>query len=398
MDESERSSSASGSDKETLTENEEVFDDIGGGSDENGENESKTDELKPLGKSKNKRTWKQVEINYNFVNVRGGFNKKYESAPSIPFRMGNEKYQFLQLSKNQPWFLRGVAGCGARKGELRAVDVFQAIRNRYNNAAKTDLNAHRLDDIEAAVAEVSEEKADDDDPMSALDAVVATTTKPKPKPKRKPKAAAKAKARSRVQTFKIPKHPACTGWDQEAPEGLVDIHVYKKATRDKKTTRGDEEACGNATGLYLRADNVNWLLSYAADELMFQGVRRSDAAHENEDEVGCNSEVSGLNLNWDFATKSWTGTFVSGDHVGTTKHFSSKQLTKEHLQKVKEMFGSTVKNAKQGSEKLITLWCQAVVDNTADDFETEWRLAREFETPSKKRRYKRFNRSHASIP
>ena len=226
--------------------------------------------------------------------------------------------------------------------------------------------------------------------MAALDAIVAT--KPKPKPKRRPKGAAKAKARSRVQTIKIPKHPACTGWDQEAPGGLVEINVYKKATKE------NDDPCGNATGLYLRADHINWLLSYAADELMFQGVRRSDAADENEDEVECNSEVSGLNLQWDFGTKSWTGRFVSGDHVGTTKHFASTQLTKWHWKKLQETLGSTLKNAKNGSEQLITLWCQAVVDNTADDFETEWRLAREFETPSKKRRHKRLNSSHASTP
>ena len=133
--------------------------------------------------------------------------------------------------------------------------------------------------------------------------------------------------------------------------------------------------------------HINWLLSKAADEWIFQGVRRFDAAHESEHELECNSEVSGLNLNWDFDTKTWTGTFVSGDHVGTTKHFSSTQLTKRHWQKLKEMFGSMLKDAKKASEKVITLWCQAVVDKTASAFETEWRLASEFETPSKKKRY-----------
>ena len=193
-----------------------------------------------------------------------------------------------------------------------------------------------------------------------------------------------------MQTFQIPKHPARTGWDQEAPEGLLDIHAYEKATKEK------EEACGNATGLYLRADHINWLLSYVADELMFQGVARCDATHEDED--ACNSEVADLNLDWDFATKSWTGTFVSGDHVGTTKHFSSTQLTNWHWRKLNETFGLALKDAKKGSEKVITLWCQAVVDKTANDFETEWRLASEFETPRKKRRCTRLDRIHASTP
>ena len=58
MDESEKSSSASGSDKESLTEGEEqALDDI---EEESDENEPKIDELKPLGIPKNKRTWKKL--------------------------------------------------------------------------------------------------------------------------------------------------------------------------------------------------------------------------------------------------------------------------------------------------------------------------------------------------
>ena len=371
MDESEKSTSASGSDKEPLTESEEET--VG--------NEPTTDKLRPLGTPKNKMIWKHIELNCNLINVRGGFNRKYEPAPSIPFRMGKQIYQFVQLSKNHPWFLRGIVGIGAKKGEFKSVEVFQDIRARYNLAAGLDIN-------ESAVAEVPEKMDDDDDPMAALDAIIVE----KPKPKAKAKAAAKPKARSRVQTVKIPKHPKCTGWDQEAPGGLLDIHVYKKSTTEK------EEACGNATGLYLRSDHINWLLSYVADELMFQGARRSNAAHEKEDEDECNSEVPGLNLQWDPCTRSWTGTFVSGDHVGTTKHFSSAQLTKWHWKKLKETSGITLKSAKRGSEQVITLWCQAVVDKTVNDFETEWRLAREFETPRKKKPCTRLDRIHVATP
>ena len=95
----------------------------------------------------------------------------------------------------------------------------------------------------------------------------------------------------------------------------------------------------------------------------------------------------GLKVELGFRHKNMDRNIVSGDHVGTTKHFSSTQLTKRHWQKLKEMFGSMLKDAKKASEKVITLWCQAVVDKTASAFETEWRLASEFETPSKKKRY-----------
>ena len=104
MDESEKSSSASGSDneawgsdKEALTDGEEVALDHTEEEAEENEPKTKTDELKPLGTPKSKRAWKKVELDCNYINVRGGFNTKYEPAPSIPFSMGRERHQFLQL-------------------------------------------------------------------------------------------------------------------------------------------------------------------------------------------------------------------------------------------------------------------------------------------------------------
>ena len=62
----------------------------------------------------------------------------------------------------------------------------------------------------------------------------------------------------------------------------------------------DGTGCGNATCLYLRADNISWLLQYAADELLFQGVQRYN---EEEAEKTCNSAVAGLHLDLDFEKK-----------------------------------------------------------------------------------------------
>ena len=63
----------------------------------------------------------------------------------------------------------------------------------------------------------------------------------------------------------------------------------------------DAEGCGNATCLYLRSGNINWLLQYVADELLFQGVERNN---EEADEKRCNSAVAGMHLDWDFEKKS----------------------------------------------------------------------------------------------
>ena len=332
----------------------------------------KNEQLQPIGKPKHKAIWKKVEVNNNFINVKGGFNAQYAPAPSISYQMGKEQHSFVQLSKNHSWFLKGVGGISAVKGELKAVKVLQEIRNRYNKVAEPESIA--------AVAEDAEAESDEDDPMKALDAVVVPSQVPKAKAKSKakakPKGAAKAKARPRLLTFKIPKHPPCSGWDQEEPTGLIDIHVYKKASSS------------NACSLYLRSDNISWLLQYAADELMFQGVVRHVATREDEDEDECNSEVSGLHLDWDFVTKAWTAKFVSGDHVGTTKRFVAEQLTKQRWKKMIQLsiVDRQLDDLKKVSERFITLWCQAVVDQKDDDFEKEWGLENHFETPTKKPR------------
>ena len=145
----------------------------------------------------------------------------------------------------------------------------------------------------------------------------------------------------------------------------------------------DAEGCGNATCLYLRSDNINWLLQYAADELLFQGVERNK---EEEGEETCNSEVAGIHLDWDFETKAWTATFVDGVHVGTTKRFAAEQLTKEHWKKMSalSMIDRKTSDLKKVSEQFITFWCQAIVDQKGDEFEKEWDLF--CEQAKKKRR------------
>ena len=38
----------------------------------------KKEALKPLGTPKNKMVWKKVDVNTNFINVKGGFSAKHE--------------------------------------------------------------------------------------------------------------------------------------------------------------------------------------------------------------------------------------------------------------------------------------------------------------------------------
>ena len=207
----------------------------------------KKEVLKPLGTPKHNMAWKKVEVKTNFVNVKGGFNTKYEMAPSLVYKMGKEQHAFVQLAKNHQWFLRGVGGCNTRKGDLKALAVFADIRKGYHTAEDA-----------AAVAECEPDESDEeDDPMIFLDAPAQPTPVPKAKGHAKAKAPArsrgrpKAKARSLMRTFSMPKHPACSGWDPTVAGGEIDIHVYhnkfKQAETQKAAVMLHVSICGRTT-------------------------------------------------------------------------------------------------------------------------------------------------------
>ena len=116
-----------------------------------------------------------------------------------------------------------------------------------------------------------------------------------------------------VYELQMPKRPPCAGLDQDA---TITIRVYKKGVIDRN--RGEN--------LYLRSDYIEWLLSYAADELHFQGVRAASPEKELDRPENCTA-VAGLNLEWSFKSKAWNALFVLGPHVNTTRDFHPGDVT-----------------------------------------------------------------------
>ena len=62
--------------------------------------------LKPLGLAKHRPVWQKVEVKTSGVNVRGGFNRKFDIAPSLVYNIGEEQHAFVQLSKNHSVVLK----------------------------------------------------------------------------------------------------------------------------------------------------------------------------------------------------------------------------------------------------------------------------------------------------
>ena len=76
----------------------------------------------------------------------------------------------------------------------------------------------------------------------------------------------------------MPKRPECTGTDQR---DTLWISVYRQKGQNSR----------NYGKLYLRWDNLDWLLSYAADQLHFQSVPVLEPEPTDEKTGNC-SEVA----------------------------------------------------------------------------------------------------------
>ncbi|MDP7560748.1 MAG: hypothetical protein QF745_09425 [Planctomycetota bacterium] len=308
-----------------------------------------------------------MQVTQTLMNVSGGFSTGFLAVNSIGYTVGDTTHTFVQLDKNAPWFLKGVGGPKIKKGELKAVDVIQDIRDEFH--------------IVGGEAAVAGEGAQEDDPMDGLDDVVETlATNPKARNRNK------HTKQSVVRALTMPMRPLCAA--PEAKETKI-ITVYRKAAASEKPG----SSIRNNTALYVRTDCLDWLLSYAADELYFQGVVPTIETAPQSRTGNC-PEVNDLYLEWDFGAKSWDAKFVAGTFENTTKRLSIKDLDKDRWSKLQKgsphigdfSIASRV-HVKSVAKLLITNWCKAIAGNKCAEFEKEWGLGgTNLETPPKKRR------------
>ena len=316
--------------------------------------------------------WRQVEVGQSVVCMTGGFSRTYSQANSIELVCGisNTKKVFVQLEKNSHWFLKAVGGPGTQKGELKVVEVMEDIRLQFERVVrKADCN-------EPAVAEQRDAcQIEEVDPMDALDEVAASEFQTPVKGEKAlfKKRQVARRLRSEVQQLEMPTRPVCAGRPQD---GMTSIHVYRKPG----------STCRNFGNLYLRTDCLDWLLSYAADELYFQGVTRPEP--ELEPLKGNCPAVADVYVEWNFSDQSWDAQFLAGEHAGTKKRFFVADLTSgqwnnmKRLKMVTDEFYQANRMAKKSAAKdFMVSWCKAIESNDGLRFETEWGLRPSTEEP-----------------
>jgi hypothetical protein len=322
--------------------------------------------------------WKPVHVLEGVVNVAGGYNRVPHSAASIPYKVGDTIYTYVQIDKKATWFFRGVGGFRATRTEMRQVHVIEDIRAKFDAwQPEPESQAHAPDD--------------DYDAMDALDVLDADgendgTLTAKGRKTTRIKYEAKAKMHAEVRDIFMPMRPTCIAGDSTSTKL---ISVYKKPVNTSRLP-----------ALWLRTDCLNWLLAYAADELHYQGVAStldSAVADVQQPRIGNCPEVDDLYLAWDFGAKEWVASFVAGPCDGTIKRFGASHLTNRRwsqLQSNDAVVGdrstSTPTYKKSIAKAFITKWCASITRNESGAFESDWGLGEAIlETPPKAKRPRR---------
>ena len=291
--------------------------------------------------------WCDVSIKDAQITIKGGYNARGELAESIQYKCANnETHTFVALHKEAQWFVKGVGG--ARKGELKAVNVLTMIRQKAGEADFQPIDSQGIDSGPAVAGSDSQGSADpaDYDPMDemiALDSVGEAVSIKASNKKRKV-------GRAIVQELQVPTRPQCVG---TASQGETTIFVYTPAARKNRVP-------------HLRVDCIPWLLAYAADELACQGVSCGDATSDCTPQKA-NCAIENVHLEWNFDLKMWDATFVGGIARGEFLQFGPSDVTPallKHLRVLELANGwyskSSSSSNKSAAKEYVLIWCKAV--------------------------------------
>lgn len=328
-------------------------------------NSNSTLPLAPVAASSGHNTrgkWKTVKVEQGLVNILGGFGVGFHTAASIDFNVGDdaETHTYVLLDKNAQWFLKGAGGDKVQKGDVKAVKIIDTIREKIREACCTtdDVQCTTADDVQCLTADgVVDEGVVD--PMDALkvrqicaepirNGVNGSGTKGKrPRPDINKKKGDPSMTRSVMRQLVMPTRPECAASAMQAGDTTL-ISLWRGPGKAKTANNGK---------LYLRIDCLDWLLSYAADELHFQGIVPSMPDAPQSRLANC-EEVSDLFVAWDFTAHAWNASFIDGPFKGTTRRVYYYDVTAALWVKLQQRMtaGGTLQGVRDGGWKPSRLW------------------------------------------
>lgn len=256
------------------------------------------------------KTWKPPTLETTLT-FHGGFaSQRYPVKVVVVETVDYGTVTFVHCEKNAEWILQ--ASCGvSEKASLKRSTLFQELRKKL-----VDANAEKARAAEPAVAADDAAARDEDDPMSAIRAIET----PEKATGKKRKVYTSRRGKNTPQLVRMPaKEP--------------NKYPHSTATHDVLLMPMSTNA------LYVRADDIPWLLTYLADECGpggSQGVRMLDDVDDVEgvltygreyDEKECH--VPGLGMKWDGQSQTVEATAYSGPHEGKIWKLAMENFTED---------------------------------------------------------------------
>lgn len=308
--------------------------------------------------------WKDLSVQRNAVTLSGGRSSKVFTLSTFQVTgTGGQLEHFVTVSKRFEWFIKIVGGDKCSKGELAAVKIVDLIRSKLEA-----FNASEYDDV--AVAEhdnlASVEETDDADMLDRMNQL-GPSTQVDEAPDQSRDRATNSSKRARVKshfrqiiTLRMPLQPPCATTDSAVKE----LRLFR----------------GGRTGqtVSVAVTDLPWLLSFAADELHFQGV---DAVAEDMEppRTGNVEHIPHLLIEWNFHKKLWLAEFVAGPCAHVKRYFSpTKQLDPArwaHMQQkqlIQDAHAFDPTQLKEVSKAFVIAWCDAISRNKEPDFISAW--------------------------
>lgn len=305
---------------------------------------------------KNLGAWKPFTILVDHVAIEAGFSKHSYQAQCVTLESGGANLKFLHLRKQASWFVAAVGGpkLGA-KGEMPTVTVIDELTAKVFGGD--------FKDPETAVAAADTEPAElDDDPMAELDDISPELETPK-----KTKSRKQVPQRALVRSVDMPTRPLCVQCDA----GTKTLQFYCQPKSKK---------------LFIRIQDVDWLISYAADQHHFQGIRRgADVAPE--------TAVAAYTIEWDFNAKAFDVNINTGPHAGLrltsplvefTKDAFDKTCESQQINVERTWSKATTASKRKVSRAYLQMWADASANGSRYEFETEFGCPRQSPTKRQK--------------
>ena len=243
--------------------------------------------------------WKPVSVTRQW-SFEGGYISKPIILETKQVDTASGAVDFVKIEKNQEWLLKAVLGTGFNKGGLRRSTLLSSMKNKLEEKASGPQSRANPEDDTKMVSQAPLEDSPNtpvgehasSDPMNQLDDIGTACATPAKKRK--------------VYTSKRGKNNITQ----------IDMPEFEPTSHPNRVERRTITLLALSTNsLYLRVDDLDWLLTWLRDEIRSGGV--PVVLGDPLEALGCNCEADRVHIRWDFGG-AWEAIILAGEKKGTT--------------------------------------------------------------------------------